>query len=157
MKDDLYIAEDGTIRSRSGRAQPQSGVSARLHSRHSVSGRSARRRVYVSPRVKCAFWAASLILAALIAFTGCNLFAESVAKGSEVITTTYVKVLIFITTYLGVIIHTATQTSYSAWSFVLGLICCCVGVIIGVICAAVTPVLIAVFIFGLIIACLVGD
>ena len=157
MKDNLYVAEDGTIRSRSGRAQQQSGVSAQLHSRRSVSGRSSHRRVYVSPRVKCAFWLASLILAALIAFAGCKLFANSVAEGSDLISEIYVKVLIFTSTFIGVIIHTATQTSYSAWSFVLGLICCCAGVIVGVICAAVTPLIIAVFILGVIIACLAGD
>lgn len=93
MNDDLYLAGDGTIRSRSGRAQPrqpQPGESTRSNSGHSVSRASDRRRVYVSRQVRWPFWLASLILAGLIAYAGCELFAIRLAESSDMLSSTYV-------------------------------------------------------------------
>lgn len=146
---DLYLAEDGTIRSRSGRAETRRTESASATSR---SVNPVQTVPDISLGVKCLYWIASLVVAAVIALIGCSLFSESIADNSDILASTYVSVLIFIGAYVGIIIHAAVQTDYTGLNFFLGLLCAVGGVIAGALLGALTPILIGIFILTVIVA-----
>lgn len=146
---DLYLAEDGTIRSRSGRAETRHTESASETSR---STNPVLTVPDVSLGIKCLYWIASLVVAAVIALIGCSLFSESIANNSDILASAYVSVLIFIGAYVGIITHAAIQSDYSGLNFFFGLLCAVGGVIAGALLGALTPILIGIFILTVIVA-----